>query len=137
MQVSMMGISVVTFLLLGFALLGGPMILVDWLRTRRQTAIDRQIALTDALDGRFGAMIAPVVTKPFFGPWEIQIAVPLRLSAALPRILSVVDDVFSGVKEGSTSPYRIVLSTKPDLLGVTRTPRSRKGWAGDPIAVAR
>lgn len=136
MQASLMVVSVSAFVLLGFALFGGPMILVDWLRKRRQTAIERQVALTDALDGRLGALVAPVVTKPLFGPWEIQIAVPCLRSAAAAGILSVVDDVFSGVDGRSASTYRIVLSAKPDSLRETRATRSTKRWAGGPIAAA-
>ena len=105
MEASLMVMDVVVLVLLGFVLFGGPMILVDWLRKRRQAAIERQVELTDALDGRFGAMVAPVVTRPFFGPWEIQIAVPFLRSGAVARILSVVGDVFSGAGGRSASTH--------------------------------
>ena len=137
MQASLVVVSVVAFVLLGFVLFGGPMILVDGLRKRRQRAIERQIALTDALDGRFGAMVAPVVTKRFFGPWEIQIAMPLHEFAIVGRVLSVVDDVFRDLAGERTRPYRIFLSARPDSLRETRaarTPRSVERWAGGPIA---
>ena len=134
MQASLMVVGVTAFVLLGFVLFGGPVILVDWLRRRRQAAIERQVALTDALDGRFGAMVAPVVTKPLFGPWEIRFAVPLRRSAVAGGILSVVDDVFCGAGGRSASTYRIVLSAKPGLLPGTRAPRSTTRWSGGPFA---
>jgi hypothetical protein len=132
----MMVVGVVAIVLLGFVLFGGPVLLVDWLRRRRQTAIERQVALTDALDGRLGAMVAPVVTKPLFGPWEVQIAVPFLRSAATAEILAVVDNVFSGVGGMNASTYRIVLSAKPDSLRETRAPRSTRRWAGGRIAAA-
>lgn len=110
MQAGMMLVSVAASLLLGFALVGGPMLLVDLSRKRRQTAIERQIALTDELDGQFGPIVAPVVKKPLFGPWEIQIAVPFLRSVAVARILSVVDNVFSGVDGTGSRSYRIFLS---------------------------
>jgi hypothetical protein len=136
MQGSMMLLSVGAFLLLGFALVGGPMLLVDWSRKRWQMAIERQIALTDALDGKLGAIVAPVVTRPFFGPWEIRIAVPLLRSAALARILSVVDSVFC---DRSGRSYRIVLSAKQGSRGGARVGRVRpsaKPWARKPIPAA-
>ena len=136
MQGSVMLLSVAAFLLLGFALVGGPMLLVDWSRKRWQTVIERQIALTDALDGKLGAIVAPVVTRPFFGPWEIRIAVPLLRSAALARILSVVDSVFC---DRSGRSYRIVLSAKQGSPGEARVGRVRpsaKPWARNPVTAA-
>ena len=139
MQAGVMLVSVAAFVLLGSTLVGGPLLLIDWARERRRTVIERQIALTDALDGQLGPIVAPVVTKPVFGPWEIQIAVPYLRSAVLARILSVVDDIFAGVEGGGGPSYRIVLSATQDPLRETagrRTRRLRKRWAGDPIAAA-
>ncbi len=115
------------FLLLVFALVGGPVFLVDWSRKRTQAAIDRQILLTDALDRQLGAIVAPVVTKPLLGPWQIQIAVPLLRSTTAASILSVVDDVFSDMARLDSSPYRIVLNAKPGFLREARAPRTP--WA--------
>jgi hypothetical protein len=134
MQASLMVIDVMALVLIGFALIGGPMILMDWLRRRRQEAIERQVELTEALDGRFGTMVAPVVTKPLFGPWEIRFAVPLPRSAVTGEILSEVDDLFCGAEGRSASNYRIVLSAKPGLLTGTRAPRSTTRWSGGPFA---
>ncbi len=110
MHASLMVVSGAAFVPLGFALVVGPMLLVDWSRKRRQEVIRRQIALTDALDGQFGAIVSPTVKKPLFGPWEIRIAVPILRSAAVARILSVVDTMFSGVEGTGSRPYRIFLS---------------------------
>jgi hypothetical protein len=110
MQAGVMVVSGAAFVLLGFALVGGPMLLVDWCRRRRQTAIERQIALTDALDGQLGPIVAPVVKKPLFGPWEIQIAVPFLRAASVARILSVVDAVFARAEGSSPRSYRIFLN---------------------------
>ncbi|HEY6553497.1 MAG TPA: hypothetical protein VI669_09085 [Vicinamibacteria bacterium] len=107
-------VSAMVFVLLGFSLMGGPMFLADWLRARRQDVIARQITLTDALDGRFGVLVAPVVTKPLFGPWEVRIAVPLQWSAIQGGMLAVIDEVFVRVDGTNPSSYRIVLSVTPD-----------------------
>ena len=139
MQVGVLMVSVAACALLGFAFVGGPMLLVDWSRKRWQTVVERQIALTDALDWQLGAIVAPVVTKPLFGPWEIRIAVPFVRSAALARILSVVHDVFSDVEARSGGSYRVILSAKQDSLRKTDGPRTRRSatpWAGKPIAAA-
>jgi hypothetical protein len=139
MQASLTVVSGMAFMLLGFVLLGGPMALVDWFRRRRQTAIARQIALTDALDGRLGALVAPEVRKPLFGPWEIRIAVPFHRSAMVARILSVVAEMFQDVDGAGSRPYRIFLSATLDSLRekrAPRTPRSAERWARRPIAAA-
>jgi hypothetical protein len=36
---------------------------------RREAMISRQIRVTDVIGDEFGAMVAPLVTKPFRGPW--------------------------------------------------------------------
>ena len=136
MQVSMMVVGRVVFLLLGFVLFGGPMILVDYARKRRHAAAERQIALTDALDGRLGAVVAPVVTKRRLGPWEIRLAVPRNGSAATAEMLSVVDDLFSDVAGKDASTYRIVLSAKPDSVQGLPVSRSVRPWAGGARAAA-
>jgi hypothetical protein len=127
------------FVLLGFVLGGGPMFLADWFRKRRQEEIARQIALTDAIDGQVGAIVAPVVRKPLFNPWEVQVAVPVDQSATVARILSVVDEVFSDVGRGGSRSYRIFLTAQPDPRREARapgTPRSATRLAGNPIGAA-
>ena len=136
MQASLTALSAVAFVLLGFTLFGGPMILVDWSRRRQREAIERQIALTDALDGRLGATVAPVVKKPLFGPWAIRIAVPFRDSATVARILPVVDEVFQDAGGTGSCPYRLFLGPMPDSLRGTCAPRAPKRWVGGPVAAA-
>jgi hypothetical protein len=139
MQASVMVISGAAFVLLLFVLIGGPMLLVDWFRERRRQEIARQIALTEAIDEQVGVIVAPVVRRPLFGLWEIQIAVPFHLSATLARILSVVDQVFSDVEGSGPHPYRVFLSAKPDSLRETpspRVPQSVRRWADSPITAA-
>jgi hypothetical protein len=139
MEAGVMLVSVAAFVMLGFTLVGGPLLLVDWSRERRRTVIERQIALTDALDGVLGPIVAPVVSKPLFRPWEIQIAVPFLRSAELARMVSVVDDVFFRVEGGRGLSYRIVLSMKRDAVREVRRRRehrSPKRWAGNAVGAA-
>lgn len=139
MQVDVMLVSLAACVLVGLTLVGGPFLLVDWARKRSRTAIERQIALTEALDAELGPIMAPVVTKPLFRPWEIQIAVPFLRSAVLTRMVSVVDDVFSSVEGGGGLHYRIVLDAKQDAPGEARRRRAHrapKRWAGNPVGAA-
>lgn len=101
--------SSAVFFVLAFTLIGGPMVLADWSRKRRETVIARQIELTDALDRRFGAIVAPVVRRPLFGSWTIRIVVPCLRSAALCQMLSVIDDVFADGEAAPLRAYRIAL----------------------------
>jgi hypothetical protein len=113
--------------MVGFALIGGPLVLTDWVRKRREAVIARQIALTDALDRRFGTIVAPVVTRPLFSPWEIRITVPLHRSAILARMLAAVDEVFSGLEGPNPGSYRILFRVTPDV--------QRAAGSGSPVGM--
>jgi len=138
METGVMLVTGAAFLVLGCTLVGGPMVLVDWVRMRRQAVIARQIALTDALDTQFGPLVAPVVTKPLFGPWEVRIAVPLLGSAVLARIIAVTDQVFAGVKGTPPMRYRMLLSITPDSWRAVErgVRRSAERWRGSPVTAA-
>jgi len=136
MDVGVMVISWTAFALLLFVLVGGPILLVDWSRKRRQAAIECQIALTDAIDGQVGAIVSPVVSKPLFGPWDVEIAAPLQQPGTVAGILSVVDEVFGDVVGPGSDRYRIFLTATQDALRETRAPSSPKRWARAPLATA-
>ena len=139
MDMGVMVVNVAAVVLLGCTLVGGPMVLADWVRTRRQVVTARQITLTDALDAQFGSLVAPVVTKPLFAPWEVRIAVPPTGSAVLARIIAVTDAVFAGVEGTPPMRYRMLLRVTPNFWRAgtdPRVPRSAKRWAGTPVAAA-
>jgi hypothetical protein len=139
MDASVKIISAAAFLLLAFLLVGGPMVLADWTRKRRERVIARQIALTDALDGQLGALVAPVVTKSLFGPWDVRITMPFLRPAVLARMLSVIDDVFADGEAVPLSAYRIVLTVAENAQRV-RSSRGARGqagrWAHTPVGAA-
>jgi hypothetical protein len=101
------------FVLMLFVLGGGPLLLADWSRKRRQQEIARQIALTDALDAELGPIVAPIVRKPLVGSWEIHLTIPIDQTGTAARVLSVVDCVFADVDGAGAPPYRIFLTTRP------------------------
>ena len=126
MDAGVMITSTGAFVVLVFVMIGGPVVLLDWARKRREMVIARQIALTDALDGRFGAIVAPVVTRPFFRSWEVRIAMPFLRSAVLAPMLSVIDDVFADGEARPSSAYRITLTVAED----SRRAGSKRGMGG-------
>ena len=138
MDTGVMAVSGAAAMLLGGTLVGGPMVLVDWVRMRRQAVIARQIALTDALDAQFGALVAPVVAKPLFGPWEVRIAVAFPGPAVLARIVAVTDHVFAGGAGTPPLPYRLVLQVTPTPWRAVphHQVHSAKRWPGRPVAAA-
>lgn len=113
-----------TLLALGFfaALVGLP-VLPDRLRRRREEAIGRQIALTDALDAALGPIVAPVVRRPLWGPWRVELAAPLADPAVLGRILAVTQAVFSAPGPAPGPRYRILLALRPEPSPTRRPPR--------------
>jgi hypothetical protein len=138
MDAGLFVVGLAAFVLLGFVLIGGPMIVTDLARAHRQAVIARQIALTDALDSRLGPRVAPVVTKPFLGPWEVRIAVPLLGPAMLARMIGIVHEVFSNAGEKHANNYRVVLSVTPEARRVMARPPRRPAnrWAGTSVTAA-
>ncbi len=139
MGIGVLLLGILVFWLFVFLWIGGPMILMGWLQNRRQEAIRRQIALTEAIDSQLGAIVAPVVKKPLWGPWQIQIAVPFARPATVGRILAVAHEVLSVADRMNPGRYQIVLTPKPDS---TRTERetdashSAQRWRRDTIVAA-
>ena len=95
-----------------FLWIGAPILLVGWLRSRRQVAIQRQIALTDAIDARLGPIVSPAVTKPLWGPWRVRIAMPFTRPAPVGRILAIAHGVLSGIDRVNPGHYQILLTPK-------------------------
>jgi len=123
-----------------FGGIAGAVLLPGWLQRRQRESVRRQIELTDALDGTFGPIVAPVVKRPFWGPWTIELAVPFDRLAVLGRIVAVADDVLSVAMGLSPNRYRIILTPRGHAVHEV-SQKSAKGdagrWAGDPLAAAR
>jgi hypothetical protein len=86
--------------LIGLLLAASPMILTVALllgserrQQRVQAEIGRQIALTDALHARLGALVAPVVRRRG-GIWQVSVAVPDEAPALVSAVLATVDEMF-------------------------------------------
>jgi hypothetical protein len=97
----------------------------EWRARQRETAVARQIRLTDALAWELGGLVAPVVRKPLWGPWEILIAVPFARPATVGTIISVAHRVLSHAEQLARGDYRIVLTPQEE----PRRARVRTGGA--------
>jgi len=86
-------------------------------RQRRvQSEVSRQIALTDALHARFGALLAPVV-RHRGGVWQVSVALPAEDPRVAGGVLTTMDEVFGRVA------CELRLSRRAPLAAVTSAPR--------------
>jgi hypothetical protein len=112
--------------LVGLLLASSPLLLTVALllgaerRARRvQTEVSRQIALTDALHARLGALVAPVVRRRG-GTWQVSVAVPIERPAVVNTVLTTVDEVFGRVA------YELRLRRQEPPVPVAHTRRTAK-----------
>ena len=134
---SLLGMAVVS--LLAFLWIGAPILLTTWLRKRRQEAAQWQIALTDAIDGELGMIVAPVVKQPLWGPRQIQLAVPFTRPSAAGKILAVAHQVLSASDRVSPARYQIVLTPKSEPMrqgSEIHASPSAERWPGDTALAA-
>ena len=123
MTIGVLGLAAMPFLVvLGFFAMAGG-------RDRsRAAAVERQIALTDAITGELGAIVAPVVRKRPGGWWEVQMAVPLERTATVGRVVAIAHDVLAFADRGR-GRYEIVLTPQEDCgapqVAHRATPRLR------------
>ena len=102
---------------------------VAWRDRQLKAAVARQIVLTDAIAGELGAIVAPVVKKPLWGPWQIEIAVPFARPATVGTILSIAHRVFSFAERMSPGRYRIVLTPQEEPARGESRAVARAPWA--------
>ena len=84
---------------------------------RHRAAVARQISLTDAIASELGAVVAPVVRKPWWGPWQVEIAVPFARPATVGTIMSIAHRVLAHAERMSAGDYRIVLTPQEESSG--------------------
>jgi len=129
------GIETLLIMLFMASLFAGPFVLVNWLRTRRREVVMQQIALTDAIDGNFGAIVSPVVTvrRPLWGPWQIKIALPFTRPAAVGRVLALAHEVLAIAGRMNPNRYEIVLTPTPETIRKENTLpyQSAERWSRD------
>ena len=111
-------------ILVGVLILAAPLtalaalvMLIERRRQRRQAEVLRQIALTDALHARLGALVAPVV-RWRHRAWQVAVAVPFDRPAIVAAVLATVQEVFGRVR------FEVVLSRQAPAAPLPRAPRS-------------
>jgi len=95
------------FLLCEVLVIAGVAFLVDWWRGRDQETVEQQIALTDAIYGRFGSIASPMVRHPLWGRRQILFAVRRD---AVSKALVAAHEVLSVADRMKLGRYEIVLT---------------------------
>jgi hypothetical protein len=83
---------------------------------RRHDVRARQIALTDGVHERLGAVTAPVVRR-WRGVWQVRMAVPFERPAVIEALLAIVLEVFA---PSDRSELEIVLTRQAGGPATTR-----------------
>ena len=65
------------------------LLLVGRRERAREARIVRQVAVTDAIHGELGAVVAPVVTRGAGRGWRVAIAVPFESPAIVGRVVAI------------------------------------------------
>jgi hypothetical protein len=103
-----------------FVTLAALLLLIEHRQRRRTDETRRQIALTDALHARLGALVAPVVRRRLRA-WQVLVAVPVERPAVMAAVLEIVDQTFERgayevVLRRQASPARL-RSSRPAAVG--------------------
>ena len=125
------------FLLVMASLLGGPAVLVDWLRKRRREAVMQQILLTDKIYAEYGAIASPEVKRPLWGPRKIEFQVGPGATA---KVLVAAHEVLSVADRMKLGRYQIILTPiQGRVREEEKAPvrQSTKSWHGDTIIATR
>ena len=110
-------------MLVGVLILAAPLaalaalvMLIERRGQRRQAEVLRQIALTDALHARLGALVAPVV-RWRHRAWQVAVAVPFERPAIVATVLATVQEMFGRVR------YEVVLNRQAAAAPLPHAPR--------------
>ena len=93
-----------------FAVVIALLKLVEGAQRARDRALGRQIALTNAIHERLGPIVAPVVRKRPWGPWQVSIPVPFARPETVSAILAVTREAFSARDGRDVQRVEIVLT---------------------------
>jgi len=119
---------------IGLLLAASPMILtvalllgVERRQHRVQAEIGRQIALTDALHARLGALVAPVVRRRRRG-WQVTAAVPVEQPALVSAVMTTVDEVFGRAAYELRLHRQASVAPAVRTRGLARTAQESLSW---------
>jgi len=118
MQTLLLGIVIAAPLAAILGLLASVLGLLVWTSRRerlRGEVVARQIALTDAVHERLGAVVAPVVRRRR-GGWQVRIAVPFERPAVTEALQAIVLEAFAPLSHDPRS-VEVVLTRQSALAG--------------------
>jgi hypothetical protein len=107
-----------------FAVVFGLLAWANDRERRRREVRARQVALTDSVHQRLGAVVAPLVRRRRRG-WQVSIAVPFERPAVGEALLVIVRQTFS---RRDRPLLEIVLTRQPDPRATKLAGRRRVGW---------
>lgn len=110
-------LGIVAALAVPLLVLVGLLAIADRLRRRRLRVIARQIAVTDAIHREFGAVVAPVVSKRWWGPWTVLMALPPERWAMAGSLAAIAHRVVS-TEDRRDDRVRVVLAPPKELARV-------------------
>jgi hypothetical protein len=79
-----------------------------WRQRWQEAEVARQIRLTDAIAAEMGAIVAPVVSRSFGGPWRVAIQVPFGRPLVVAQVVKIVHDTLARIDGGR---YELVLTS--------------------------
>lgn len=91
--------------LVPFLVVAGLLVLAERVQRRRDRVTARQVSITDAIHQELGAVAAPTVEEPAWGPWRVVIPVRFEDPGFAGRILTVAHRALAG----SPTRFQIVL----------------------------
>ena len=83
--------------------------LIDSVAHARREVIARQVAVTDAIHGELGAIVAPTVTRRRWGAWQVRIAVPFERHDAVGRVVAIAHATLARLDPARAGRLRVVL----------------------------
>lgn len=97
-----------------FAAIVAALLLVERRDRSRWDAIARQISLTDAIHGKFGAIVAPTVERRRWGRW--QVVIPIRFSQLeiVPALMTMAQQAVPADAQRSPRALRIVFTPQEE-----------------------
>jgi hypothetical protein len=112
-----------TFAMSPLVLVVALLLAVDGRHRRRESEVARQIALTDALHARLGALVAPVVRRRH-GVWRVSVAVPVDQPRIIGALLAIVDEVFGRAAYELRLSRQVPVAPRTATLRPARTERA-------------
>ena len=119
--------TVLVVVALPLAGLAALLLLVGRRERAREARIARQVAVTDAIHGELGAVVAPVVTRGAGRGWRVAIAVPFESPAIVGRVVAIAHAAM--LRDGAAELEIVLTAQMSHPRSISRTERFRAGMS--------